>query len=269
MHEALTILLRTVGPCTIGRYLGFAQGDGIGEEEWEGQTAMGAKDMGEVARPIVYQRSSVDSSVPSINLPVPDWNRSMASLSDDDSKVGDSASLKSAPIPPSPLGPVYSAPPSEETSREEAPENLPHFYGSPSNKLGEACACWLSRWGVDVLEIESRLPIPSPVPIWSHHGLPADFIRAVISADGFFVRSEIERYNVARKVLDLRRRAWDLGAEEVGDLSYDDSVDSHDHLAEWERDEEELESVFADGIYYTHMVRLFLRLLTKSSRIDI
>ena len=133
---------------------------------------------------------------------------------------------------------------------------MPHFYGFASNKLGEACTCWLGRWGVDILNIELSLPSLPAVRIWTHRGLPASFVRAVLSADTFFVKDEMERYTFARKVLDLRRKGWEVEMEGQGDLSMSESIAETEGEGWdlWEEDEEELAKVFADGVYYTHMV---------------
>ena len=109
-----------------------------------------------------------------------------------------------------------------------------------------------------MLDVELTLPSPPPIRIWAHRGLPANFVRAVLSADTFFVKDEMERYTFARKVLDLRRKGWEVEMEGKGDLSIHESIaESEEEGWElWEEDEEELAKVFADGVYYTHMVSL-------------
>jgi hypothetical protein len=42
-------------------------------------------------------------------------------------------------------------------STEDDAEELEYFYGATSDRIGEACACWLARWGVDVLGVEEAL----------------------------------------------------------------------------------------------------------------
>lgn len=257
MREALAMVLRTVGPGTVGRYLSFAVGGGIGDEEWEGQDEEGARGLGGVAKPM----SNVDDTASTDHdTSLPLSNPSSTSLSDDGTKVG------SAPIPGQserstptvrnmhdPAGSTRSRP----ASITESVSRLPHFYGFASNKLGEACSCWLGRWGVDVLDVELSQP-ELAVRIWSHRGLPASFVRAVLGADTFFVCDEMERYTVARRVLDLRRTGWEVEMEGKGDISIHESITSTEGEGWelWEEDEEELARVFADGIYYTHMVGL-------------
>lgn len=80
----------------------------------------------------------------------------------------------------------------------------------------------------------------SALRIWARGGLPAEWVRIVISSDAFWVRNEMERYEFAKRVVALR-----LGdADAVGE--------------EEEREEEELAMIFEKGIYYSHMVGLAL-----------
>lgn len=253
------MILRTVGPGTVGRYLSFAVGGGIGEEEWDGQDEHGARGFNGVARSMGPRRESDDSSSIEADTSLSASNPSSTSLSDDGTKVGNvappSTSQRSTPTVRNVLDFEDSGRHSRTPSIAESASHLPHFYGFASNKLGEACSCWLGRWGVDVLDIELGNP-DQPIRIWSHRGLPAAFARAVLSADTFFVRDEMERYTIARKVLDLRRRGWEVEMEGKGDLSMPESIaESEGESWElWEEDEEELAKVFADGVYYTHMV---------------
>ncbi|OCF45359.1 hypothetical protein I317_00882 [Kwoniella heveanensis CBS 569] len=215
MREVLAMTLRTVSPVTVGRYLGFAMGDGIGEEEWHGQTEEGIKSLSNVAK-IIQTDSSPRNST------------------DSETKVSEvSTPIRQcvAPIPHIELPSRSNSIRSTMTSDPFAigPGLLPHFYGVLGNKIGEACGCWMARWGVDLLKAETEVPSPS-YKIWAHRGLPSQFIRAVLSSDYFFVRDEMERYRVARKVMDLQE-GWE----------------------EWEEEEREVQKVFADGIHYCHM----------------
>ncbi|KAJ7630424.1 hypothetical protein FB45DRAFT_915461 [Roridomyces roridus] len=111
-------------------------------------------------------------------------------------------------------------------------------YGAISDKIGEACACWLARWAPDILALEERKagmgdviatmtrrrptssqPLPpsdySAVPaIWDRGGLNVAWVCALVSADTLFVRGERERYDFARAVVELRRRHGILPEEE-------------------------------------------------------
>ena len=136
------------------------------------------------------------------------------------------------------------------------------IYGGISDKVGEAVACWLTRWGYDMLiyeeeESSSRgtisesslkersysafptaLPTKGPhlpVPmIWRRGGLDARWARAILSSDLLFVRGERERYEMAKAVLELRRK---------------DGID--------EEEEKEFTEIFESGIYFMHIVGWF------------
>lgn len=144
-------------------------------------------------------------------------------------------------------------------------------YGSVSDKIGEACVCWLARWGADILILEqeaggfSKNPVPyapiatpprtigrhstmserrtpnsdlnysphaQPPLIWRRGGLTTAWVRALVSSDLLFVKSERERYDLAKAVVELRRSEGILEEEEV----------------EWAK-------LFAEGVYYANMVR--------------
>lgn len=146
-------------------------------------------------------------------------------------------------------------------------------YGAVSDKIGEAATCWLARWGQDMLLHEEKasramdLPLsPTPFPtlpsfsrrradtlpsrpstdesspvtphriplIWGRGGLTSSWIRELVSSDALFVKGERERYDLARTVVELRRRQ-----------GIDDD------------EEKDWEILFRDGIYYTNMVWYF------------
>lgn len=156
----------------------------------------------------------------------------------------------------------------EDDGEMDNSESMPHFYGFASNKIGEACACWLARWGLDVLAYEERAMnqadehaessetlLHPPLRIWGHGGLPARWLRATLSTDVLFVSTEMERYRVARRVVELRRKGWERRCAEVQRDSDDfDEPAWEEEQAEWEEEERELEEVFASGIFYTHIV---------------
>lgn len=118
-------------------------------------------------------------------------------------------------------------------------------YGPVSDKIGEAAACWLTRWGADMLpyeeEIVERMEGAGPststasnynIPvIWRHGGLTAEWARVVISSDAFFILNERERYNFACRVAEMRRK---------------DGIEK--------KEEKQWEELFSHGIYYMHMV---------------
>ena len=158
-------------------------------------------------------------------------------------------------IEPTKENPVYAQTSSKKSSSLSVcsdESNSPAYeptshYGTISNKIGEAAACWLARWGHDILKLEekkredadlalqyglddSSSDYSIPV-IWARGGLNPGWVNALISSDALFVRGERERYDFAKSVVELRRK---------------DGVDSVE--------EEEWRKMFSLGIYYTHMV---------------
>lgn len=144
------------------------------------------------------------------------------------------------------------------------------LYGAVSDKIGEAAVCWICRWGADILPYEeaalsmSDSPnsptslISGPGPshlghrhsmsqktagpssadgssdaplLWRRGCLSARWVRALLSSNCFFVRDERQRYEIARRVVELRRQ---------------DGVNPGE--------EREWEELFATGIHYIHMV---------------
>lgn len=230
-------MLNSIGPYTIVRYLNFAIGLGIGEiEDIESEAAVGLED---VCSEPSYQASSRASSI-----------RSRASVSTA-TCLRDGLSIPHKEDPTD-TDTVHSY----QTSA--GGDDGPLFtYGSVSNKIGEAAACWLCRWAADMLMYEEAADLGSEesatkllsdamIPpactsgknldvaprIWRRSGMNAAWVRAVLSADAFFVRDECARYDLAKRAVELRRR-----------VSVDDAEES-----EWD-------SLFSDGIHYMHMVR--------------
>lgn len=292
LQEVLAIVLRTVGPTTVTRYIGFAIGNGIGEEEWDSQDDEGARGMEKVARTIHSGFAShtdsdewvsdCDSELPDIPAPSPTPRLSTDSAASDYVvKVGGesvaiapnyesisrSVSVKSS----STVRPndTHSLSVVDESDASILPA-VPHFYGFVGNKIGEACVCWLSRYGLDVFNVEAAVPQALPghrdlPPVWGQGGIPANLAAAVLSSDALFVPNEIERYRMARRVLDFRRAGWTSLMEEDG-RDPSSSVVTQDDIDGWDEDERELSKVFADGIYYTPMT--FDDLSAISSDID-
>lgn len=238
--QALACILNTVGPYTVIPYLQFATGSTFDfHTEHDLDAAVGLEHIAEILEPS-------DSPSPS------DCHDILADkLHDLDVQKED---------------PADSDPESEPSERSRL---SPSFnYGAVSDKIGEAAACWLARWAPDMLLHEERAsrvrdsplaPIPTqpPVPrrradtlpsrpsidesspptphriplIWARGGLTSAWIRELVSSDALFVRGERERYDLARAVVELRRRQ-----------AIDDD------------EEEDWEIMFRDGIYYTNMV---------------
>ncbi|KAI5115949.1 hypothetical protein M0805_003114, partial [Coniferiporia weirii] len=240
VSQALLLALGSLGPHTVMRYLNFAIGKGIGEKgENELEAAEGLED---VCREVRYPQTTVSSSLRSNGT-----KRSVVSISHVFEELG--SPQKEEPTEADSLH-------SDGCADDDGPVFL---YGTVSNKIGEAAACWLCRWGADMLVCEEaaessslggteRGHAESPRPhatdfpfnsgftkehapyIWRRGGLSASWARAVLSADAFFVRDERERYDVARRIVELRRRCC---------------VDP--------ADEKEWDDLFTNGIHYMHM----------------
>lgn len=223
--EALELIFATISPLTVVRYLDYALGKGIGPATPEEP---------ERARTLEHIGQDISSESNSNHILESDDNDEHSS---DHGKQGEMTS----------------------TDEENSPSLL---YGIASNKIGEACAAFLTRWGMDLLiheEEQNSADVVSPVPrrlttnvtrasfngsstslawkatypnprIWSK-GLSAEWIRGVISSDEFFVKDELARYDCAKRVVELRRRM-------NGVVEADEII--------WQR-------LFDDGIYYSHL----------------
>ncbi|KAJ3849512.1 hypothetical protein EV368DRAFT_47176 [Lentinula lateritia] len=152
------------------------------------------------------------------------------------------------------------------------------YYGSISDKIGEACACWLARWGVDMFVEEKKIengfegvPLTSDTdssrpsrstssawtPKWTqsnvrsipkfftatavgagYEGLSLSWIHVLISSDSFFIPAPSlydtlseERYAFAKGVVELRRAVRTKCSNE----------------------DEQWDAFFSTCIYYTNM----------------
>ncbi|ODN84502.1 hypothetical protein L202_00435 [Cryptococcus amylolentus CBS 6039] len=273
LREVLCMILRTVSPVTVRQYLAFATGDGIGEEEWEGQSEEGAKGFEKVAKPLfASQRAHPSGMSPTVEedpMETPSKSTSRPRLSSDsDTKVGHtdpSIYLNGTSYYSSSFQGDETIRSQDQASFASADAHaLPQYYGVVGDKIGEACNVWLARWGADILHAEMETP-NAAYRIWGHDGLPARFVRALLSSDFFFVKDEMERYQMTRNVLDLRRKGWEEMMEGVGDVSFSGTDVEHE-WEEWEDEEREIQRVFAEGIRYCHMT--FEDLSTIASDLD-
>jgi hypothetical protein len=259
-------------------YLRFAYGEGTGPpQEGDLDPLVGLEHVAQMVKtePANYTPHSIGSGARTRDEDVEFFSQNLEALSVGDQSHGphdgaihgvglsvekeDPAMLSSESG--SPLSPL-----------DETGPNLSFSYGAVSDKIGEACVCWLARWGADVLVYEQQVaglgkqpvsftplatppraiyrrptvsgwrttssdvictPSTQPPLIWRRGGLTPAWVRALISSDLFFVKGERERYDLAKAVVELRREEDILGEEEV----------------EWAK-------MFAEGIYYANMVRL-------------
>ena len=267
--EALSYITSTIGPFTVMDYLRFAYGEGMGPpQEGDFDPLVGLEHVAHLikAETVDCDQSSIGTNPRTQGKDVECFSQNLEALSvedqihncDDASPGSDQSIEKEDPAELS----------SESGSSTFIPgSNLSFSYGSVSDKIGEACVCWLARWGADMLVLEqpvscapvaipqraisrrstvsgwrtpfsdvNDLPHPQPPLIWRRGGLTATWIRALISSDMLFVKSERERYDLAKAVVELRRNEDILGEEEV----------------EWAK-------MFTEGIYYANMVRHLAR----------
>ncbi|TFK57675.1 hypothetical protein OE88DRAFT_1804172 [Heliocybe sulcata] len=279
--QALSLILNSVGPYTVMRYLGFAVGKGIGLEEGEDDLRDAAVGLEGVAEIIKEEDEDGDQVMSLPDSPPPAHKEEdktpTAALEDVSKKLGFMEVKKEDPMD----GSVSSSSSSEDLSAQmdsEASEPS-YYYGAVSAKVGEACACWLARWGRDMFEYEEKVEkvvaegkVSPPanflsgtgpsrrrattisttpeslhftfragefhanaadvvVPlIWRRGGLDASWVKALVMSDFLFVNAERERFELAKGVVEMRRRQGLDGREEV----------------EWEE-------MFSTGIYYANM----------------
>lgn len=247
--QALNLILSSVGPHTAVRYLNFAIGKPIeSPSDIEPVAAVGLE---KLAEEVTYATSAASIR----------HSQQSESESEISQKLHD---LNIKKEDPSASLTDYSEIGYHDVGHE------PFFhYGAVSDKIGEAAACWLARWGLDIFAYE-RLgkdvsasivgsrpnSLPSCVKdnpsnhvipvVWRRGGLNPKWVRALVSSDALFVKGERERYEFAKSVVDIRRQC---------------GIDKEEE-DEWTR-------LFTNGIYFAHMVCLssvyFSRLTPSSS----
>lgn len=219
--QALSLIFKTIGPHTIMPYLNFALGKSIDSSRSILQDPEAAVGLEHVAELLVDEEPS----------PYPVATK-MSNLGIRRDEGSDRASQDSAS--------------SDDDLSDTNVHTSSHHYGPISDKIGEACACWLVRWAKDMLAFEMVEPElqnnstmdhnlwgwnPSDRPfIWRRGGLDPVWVTAIISADTLFVKSEKDRYDLARSIVELRRQEGIIESEEQ----------------EWTR-------TFEEAIYYDNM----------------
>lgn len=224
VSQALSQILKTIGPSTVLQYLNFACGKPVLHTypaDDHVQAAVGLEHLAEVF--------DDDEALPISTT----HHHSTASLLSKNTKSVTSLST---------LNTTSSAEPSDGRFGDFQMDSPSYHYGVLSDKIGEACSCWLARWATDMLQyeeasdntqgferftsrtrsdsllhiMETRRPSSAmlrPV-IWGRGGLDAKWVSALVSADTLFVRDERDRYNFARAIVELRRRGGILDDEE-------------------------------------------------------
>lgn len=239
------MILSSVGPYTVVRYINFATGLGIGPSEGDDpDAAVGLEDVGKEVPSKTELQSGETKQGDSDDS---DMTRKLSHLEFEESEKEDGSSVGGTYI-------------------EEPAFN----YGGIGDKVGEACACWLMRWSADILPREEdtdprvtvasepsavlhpvkghshsrrRATMPSGLRsslskvkaprLWARGGLSASWACAVISSNDFFIRNEWDRYEFASRVIHLRRQ---------------DGVDPPE--------EKHWAQLFQHGIHYSNMVRV-------------
>ena len=278
--QALSSIINTIGPLTVIDYLRFAYGEGIGPlQEEDFDPLVGLEHVAQLVKDDPEDTTSTSRGA------------TRAARDKDVQCLSQSLGELSVADPTSPSEPSRRRDPSAEkedpaehssesgspaSSLNEAESDLAFSYGAVSDKIGEACVCWLARWGADMLVCEQQaadtkqvststpptmcrrstaprwrtshpdMVSSSKVPlIWRRGGLTAAWVRALVSSDLLFIRGERERYDLARTVVELRRNEGILEEEEV----------------EWSR-------MFTEGIYYANMVCDITPSLPPSANFD-
>jgi hypothetical protein len=213
--KALEMIHATITPFTVGQYLGyvspsilsstvtdntpcsFALGQGLGPASSTANFHAGLRGLEGVGTPYDFPRSRTTT------------NGSFVS-----STYSTASSISG-----------------DETSPCEDSESS-SFVGPEGERVGEACACWLAKWGSEVLAVEEwleeggnpaeydQLPdilrlhpdlTPPPLRVWSSlpGGMSARWVRGIISSDAFFVRSSVGRHHPSV----LSERATGIGGE--------------------------------------------------------
>lgn len=274
--QALAAVLGSVGPRTVVRYLNFACGKGIGSAgEDEPEAAVGLENLAKpiprassptLGSPAVMATPPIAGSPPVAIMPLPNESEhgsySVMDVDHMDFQKEGAADTED-----------------EHSSHHERDDEPSYEYGAVSSKIGEAVACWLARWGGDLLAHEQKafssgasavatapgpskrratvpsqpkfagmdIVSPQSLPkIWSRSGLSAKWASALLSSDLLFVRGERERYDLAKAVVELRRQEGILPEEE-----------------------EEWTNLFSCGIYYSNMVRYPSLLCSQSKLIGL
>lgn len=171
--QALSAILRTVGPYTVVPYLNFALGRGIGPagdvgpddfpQDPEAEAAVGLEQVAELIR---EEDSSFESFVETPRR--------------EDGPAGDAGPSKDGPKHSHICGPNDTDSDTDAEYHEDGgktgAETLEpvYYYGGVSDKVGEAAACWLTRWGADMFRYEEQAAASesnaagkAPEVIWS------------------------------------------------------------------------------------------------------
>ncbi|KAF8641205.1 hypothetical protein AX17_000840 [Amanita inopinata Kibby_2008] len=237
--QALSYILSTIGPHTVIQYLNFAIGQPIDPRAVdEPEAAVGLE---HIAQLVGHEEKALPLLTTSVN--------------EDDNDVL-SGAMSDLYVRKEDPADIHAASDSEE-SQSTNQDQPAFYYGAVSDKIGESCVCWLARWAPDILACEEILEgieastsslypgssqmncltvnrsrsVATSLPfIWRRGGLSAKWVSVLVGADTLFVKGECERYEFARRVVELRRHGGVVEEEEI----------------EWTR-------MFEHGIFYENM----------------
>ncbi|KAJ9101805.1 hypothetical protein QFC21_003144 [Naganishia friedmannii] len=300
VRECLGMVLGSISPWSVCRYLEFAIGRGIGSEDEDGEgeeddldgPAVGMERVGKRYDPDLTDSASVFTTGTtvkygtslSIRTTTTTEKNSFHKIEMQDPRAEEEIKKESPalPLPSSSSSSSFASteqPPGNRASRPR------YFYGFAGDKIGEACVAWLCRWGVDILGMEEELAYSSSVltptktgqdlesrlakialansstttsssplshnhqqtlRIWARGALPAEWVRAVIASDSFWVRNEMERYAFAKRVVALRATSGSAGRG-----SRDSEREDEDEAREEEEEQEQqaLNAIFKTGTF--------------------
>lgn len=168
--HALQLILASVGPFTAVRYLNFAIGKGIGpseeEEASEDKAAVGLESVAEVVPDESDEPEIIEHPSPKYAHPDPAKQQEkdtetiggkLSSLSTDDPPLSPGFKKETPASPRSDASSMEL----ESTSSLASPTTMhaqrlepSYCYGVVGDKVGEAAACWIARWGADILACE-------------------------------------------------------------------------------------------------------------------
>jgi len=173
------LILGSVGPWSVGAYLGFALGDGAGLDERDGgdEEEMGVWGLEVISRKRVLSsmtgededehEEGHDPSSSSVKQESRDEGMTIKQEVDDETEdhpMKCSATSAAAPResgigsgtthPIHPNETLASSTRSISSSHRYTHERPKFFYGPVGDKIGEACMAWLARWAVDLLDVE-------------------------------------------------------------------------------------------------------------------
>lgn len=182
--EALGLIMLSVGPWTVMRYLRFAIGEGIGlstdDDAYDDdiRSAVGLEHVAHdlldaeldpmgaatVTRPFVPLRAPSIRSHHSVTsqLTATIFLRSSGRGGDTSSGVRDpdfeviekSQGMSSDEDDPLDTPKSHEHDGNDDMEDEDIPR---YFYGAVGNQIGEACACWIARWSGDILDYEEAI----------------------------------------------------------------------------------------------------------------